>query len=250
MRKMIYIIAFALILTGCGQTTDDSTNSQDDVALAAIEVDLQAPETAELGEQVVFKATVTHDGEAVEDADEVAFEIWQEGKKESSDTLESENEGLGVYSVSIILDQETVYHIQSHVTARGMHTMPQAETIVGNPDSDTPEEEDNEESADGHHHHDDEITVNLDTDGQLTKDTEQKLTVQINNGDKPLSDAYVSLEIKLEGETDATWLDLEEKEVGVYSGLTTFEEKGKYTVSIHVRNDQIHDHHDVPVTVN
>ncbi|MRH41996.1 hypothetical protein GH741_04815 [Aquibacillus halophilus] len=253
MKQVIYSVVLVFILIGCGQNNNDSSDGQNDIVPVAISVDLQAPETVEIHEVVTIEAVVTQGEEAVDDADEVVFEIWKEAAKESSETLESKHEGDGVYSLEKTFDEEGVYFVQSHVTAREMHTMPQAEIVVGNPeeteeaqvdDADTSEEE-------HHHHHGGEVTIEFDpaSSSPFTTGEEVKLTLKVFNAEEPLSDADVTLEIKQAEETDAIWIDLKEEEAGNYSGLTSLEQAGNYTVTVHVKKGDIHEHQDFPITV-
>ena len=77
-------------------------------------------------------AVVTQGDEKVEDADEVVFEVWEEGKKDDSVKIESTNEKDGLYTAETTFDHDGLFHVQVHVTARGLHTMPIKEVTVGN----------------------------------------------------------------------------------------------------------------------
>ena len=57
-----------------------------------IDVELSLPETAEPGENVRIAAWVTLEGENVENADEVVFEIWKHGKE--GNTLKKRTERM------------------------------------------------------------------------------------------------------------------------------------------------------------
>ena len=97
-----------------------------------ISVDLTVTEEVEVNGTIEMAAVVTQGDEKVEDADEVVFEVWEEGKKDESVKIESTNEKEGLYTAETSFDHDGLFHIQVHVTARGMHTMPKKEVTVGN----------------------------------------------------------------------------------------------------------------------
>ena len=154
MRKY-FILLFTLIsvgiLSACGQTNANDTEMED-MSLEPIEVDLQAPQSVDVDEQVLYKAVVTQADELIEDA-EVVFEVWEDGDKESSQMLDASNEGSGEYTIEHAFTAEGVYHVQSHVDARGLHTMPKAQIIAGNPDTSEIEQQDQNSDGNEHNHH-------------------------------------------------------------------------------------------------
>ena len=110
---MIAVLAFAA--AACG-TSPDSENPQqngsapehqdghsehsEEHAPSAPKVKLDLPEDAKAGEEVSIQITVTHEGEPVNDADEVQFEIWKKGApKDDHEMMDAEKTGDGVYSV-------------------------------------------------------------------------------------------------------------------------------------------------------
>ncbi|ALX50357.1 FixH family protein [Lentibacillus amyloliquefaciens] len=147
MRKItiIFLIVLTGFLAACGQSgdTDNNTSAEPDTSVP-IEADLEVAEQAEKDEKVTFTVTVTQDGEAVSDASEVEFEIWEDGNKEESEMIEADNAGDGAYTVEKTFDTDAVYHVQSHVTARTMHTMPVKKIAIGSAEIDKESSEDNE----------------------------------------------------------------------------------------------------------
>lgn len=244
-------------LTACGTSGNNNGNGidleNDQQELAMIDVELQAPEALDVGQEGTFTAIVTQGGEAVDDADEVTFEVWQEGQKEESEMIEAEHGENGSYILHKAFDQAAIYHIQSHVTARGMHTMPVAQLTVGEPNAETEDNahdaEHQEEEEDGHHDHASAIEVQLHVDNELKAHEEQQLSVQVVNNGEALTDGRISLEIKHETEQDDAWIDLEELDNGEYSRTHTFSYTGTYSVNVHVRKDDLHDHKAFDVTV-
>src|SRR5699024_12454234 len=98
MRKSILFMMLALVValfTACSNN-EDLVNDLED--LPALEVGFDVPETFDVGEKLILEAVVTYGGEAVEDADEVVFEVWEKGKQDESDHLDSDNHGDGTRS--------------------------------------------------------------------------------------------------------------------------------------------------------
>ena len=66
--------------------------------------------------------------------EEVKFEVWESGLRDTSIMLEGELTEDGTYTVDYTFDHDGVYYMYAHTTARGLHVMPKQEFIVGNPD--------------------------------------------------------------------------------------------------------------------
>lgn len=134
MKKVfLFILALALItLTACSGNKDEKEESIDE--LEALEVEFEVPETAEVGETILLKATVTFGDEKVKDADEVSFEYWEGSNEDDSTTVESTNNGDGTYTAEVTFERNGVFSIYAHTTARAMHTMPKKSITVGKVD--------------------------------------------------------------------------------------------------------------------
>lgn len=131
MRKLfLFMLALTIIvLTACSGNKDEETTNPDE--LKALEVEFEVPETAEAGETILLKATVTYGDEKVEDADEVNFEYWEGENEDDSTTIESTNNGDGTYTAEVTFESDGVFSIYAHTTARAMHTMPKKTVTVG-----------------------------------------------------------------------------------------------------------------------
>ncbi len=138
---LIVILVFAM--SACGNTPDSETASDSaehsdnheghdpDASPSSPEVKLTLPEDAKAGKEVSIQITVTHEGEPVNDADEVQFEIWEKGAPEDEhEMIDAEKTGDGVYSVKKTFQDPGEYKMMYHVTARGSHVMEPAETLV------------------------------------------------------------------------------------------------------------------------
>ncbi|WP_055108833.1 FixH family protein [Paenibacillus ihumii] len=91
---------------------------------------LSEPEKLNSGEPVAIQAKVTQGNEAVTDAKSVMFEVWHSGD-EHHEMLEGTHAGDGIYSIEKTFEQDGVYNVIAHVTARDMHNMPRKQFIVG-----------------------------------------------------------------------------------------------------------------------
>ncbi|MGM8366052.1 FixH family protein [Virgibacillus sp. W0181] len=150
----IGIILVIALLAACG---DNSTNKseENEEELAALEVDFELPETADSNETVELKATVTYGEEFVEDAKEVNFEYWLGDDEDNSTTVESTNNGDGTYTAEVTFEEDGVYSIYAHTTARDLHTMPKKKITVGTGKTSEDNSEKDEEHEHGEHNHGD-----------------------------------------------------------------------------------------------
>lgn len=129
MSKKLLIAIFiviALILAACGgNETEEGTDE-----LKELKVDFEVPETVQVDETVELKATVTYGDEPVEDADEVVFELWEQGNEEESIKIEGTHVENGMYTAETTFEKAGVYEMYAHTTARDLHTMPKKEVTV------------------------------------------------------------------------------------------------------------------------
>jgi len=163
MRKWLYsLVAVPFLLVGCGDEPEVETLDTAEVP-SIIDVHIQTAEQLNTGETIQLAARVTQDEEAVNDAKEVKFEVWESGLRDEGEMLDGELTEDGIYVADYTFDHDGVYYMFAHTTARGMHVMPKQELIVGNPDmskvledtsSDSMEhdEEQNEEKEEEHNH--------------------------------------------------------------------------------------------------
>ncbi|GAB3065947.1 FixH family protein [Salinicoccus sesuvii] len=119
------------IIGGCGSEEDTvemhhDHPSEDEVR--SLEVDLEVPETAGIGEAVEFTAHVHSNGENVPDADSVMFEVLQD--EDSLQMIEADHDENGNYTIEHTFDEAGTYTVISHVDAFQLHTMPQSEITI------------------------------------------------------------------------------------------------------------------------
>ncbi len=248
MKKMMtrFGVVFGLIglfvLGACG-TEKEAESAAVPQSMEPVEAELTVAATAEKGEAVPLSVTVTQDGQPVDDADEIKFEVWKNGAKEESEMIKASLTKDGVYEAETTFAEEAVYTVQVHVTARSMHTMPTTNVTVGHPETAAEAEE---EESEHHQHAGADITLDPKV---ATAGEEQPFMVHVMIKDDMLAGADVQLEIFQDGAEKHEWVKLEEADAGMYKGVHTFAESGAYNVQVHVtKGHDIHEH--VMETVN
>lgn len=115
------------MLSGCQKEGNQFTETE---LPEPIKVKLVVPEgeAVTVSDFVQLEAIVTQQDEYIDDADDVKFEISLEGTNglEVETTYEGDGKYVAVYQFPV----EGVYKITSHVTARGMHSMPSKQVKV------------------------------------------------------------------------------------------------------------------------
>lgn len=291
MNKAIFITASFGLLAACG--TGEENNEQsgavsvDEINLAELEAEVEAPETLEPGEEAELRVFVTQGDELVDDASEVLWEIWQSGEKAESEMIEADLPGEeGWYSISYEFEEEAVYHVQPHTTARGSHVMPVTDILVGDPDEEEVEEAEDTEHADNmenHDHNNDHDNHNEDEDhedhhenhssndheehshdhGALHEDMTlawntpetaadlEEVTVSIDVlwEEEAWENGDVRLEVWQHGDETRTWLEAEETAPGTYEKNFAPEETGSYHIMVHLEDEEVHEHVQYELTV-
>ena len=133
MKKWLYsLVAVPFVLFGCG---DNEVETLDTAEVPSfVDVQIQTAEQLQAGEAVQLAARVTQEEEAVNDAKEVKFEVWESGFRDDGEMLDGQLTEDGLYVADYTFDHDGVYYMFAHTTARGMHVMPKQKLIVGNPD--------------------------------------------------------------------------------------------------------------------
>lgn len=205
------------LLGACNKEEEELITEAPEIFQLAAE--FTAPEMADVGETVALKTIVTQGEEKVDEADEVVYEVWEEGEKATSKMIESVNEGNGVYTAETSFDHDGLFHIQVHVTANAQHTMPLVEVTIG----------------DGGQY--EEVVHVYETEGflmhfmnpeMIMTGEETEFVVHIELNEEALEQAKVRYEI---------WDEHSEAAPGEYSAKHTFEKAGSYMIQVHVEND-------------
>ncbi|TLS38212.1 FixH family protein [Pseudalkalibacillus caeni] len=243
------LIFSMLVLAACGTTNNDSQNGDgkngEETELKQLKVNVDLPEDIKPGEEVTIKAAVTYGEEKVEDADEVMFEIWKKGYEDSSEKIEADHKGDGVYAVTTTFEEDGIYYIVPHTTARDQHTMPKQEVTVGNPDQSAADDKNDE----GDHHAHSSINIHFMASENIQSGKETELMAHLKENDHPYAQAEVSFELWKEGQEKHYFVEAKETEEGTYKAATTFKESGEYTVTVHVKKGETHEHQEQQVTV-
>ncbi|SEM98619.1 YtkA-like [Mesobacillus persicus] len=254
MKKIIFLITiFVTVMISACSNGNQSEKEQELPAL--LEVDLRLPEEGlEPKTDITLEAYVSQGGEAVEDANEVKFEVLIQGETQS-EMYPGEHQGEGIYTATMQVEDEGIYSVTAHVTARDMHNMPKKEMIVGNPDITAGDQEDDHtdshDESDLHGHgHEKDLVVDLQSGFDMKVNENTELTVLINEKGHSLTGAEVRFEIWSEGQDEHEFIDAAEAGDGVYKAKKTFEKTGNHLINVHVNKGDLHEHQLFSVTVN
>lgn len=124
--KQIGFIGALLFLGAC-----NAENATDTEVPEIIEADIQLPGEMDPGEEYQLQVAVSQGDEAVTDANEVVFELWNDSEGSDSIQVEADHVGEGIYEISQTFEDSAVYSVQTHVTARSLHIMPKRQFQVG-----------------------------------------------------------------------------------------------------------------------
>jgi hypothetical protein len=245
MKKFMMILLLVL-LTGCASSGQESSPAGEVPEI--IEVTILTADTLNPNEEVSLEARVTQGGENVEDASEVKFEIRKSGQDER-EMLEAQHQGEGVYAAAKTFEEEGIYDLVAHVTARDMHNMPKKQVTVGNPESGAGHshedgdhhEDDDHHGEHSHHHAHTEVVIELEP-GEAEANKEVTLSAKIKNEGQHLTEGDIRFEIWKENEEKHEYIDAAETEQGEYEASYTFTAPGTYNVQVHVNKGEIHEH--------
>lgn len=242
MKKIIIFLMMVFVLAACGQADSNNGQGEEKQEVYPLKVDLQVPEKANVHEKVALTAEVTYGGKAVKDADEVMFEIWKDGTKDESKMIEAKHSKDGQYTIEYTFDQDGVFFVQSHVTAKDQHNMPKKQIVVGQSEGAESSENVKDEHEHGHHSHS-SVSVQLDKSKTIKVNEEAVLKVKIQKENTPLSKANVRFEIWKDGSEKHDWVDAAEESSGVYQAKHQFSEPGTFQIQVHITNDEgLHEH--------
>lgn len=132
MRKYWMLIALLLLmLAGCSGGHEGHMSEATNELPKEIKVEVKTvPEAVQAQKNTEIQAVVTQDGKAVNDADDVQFEIWKDSDAKH-EMLTAKAKGNGVYTADKTFPEDGVYHITAHTNARDMHVMPTVQITVG-----------------------------------------------------------------------------------------------------------------------
>ncbi|WP_160846689.1 FixH family protein [Pontibacillus yanchengensis] len=266
MKKTImktFMFMFALfILAACGgqpkEEGNKASSSDSDDVPEMIEVSISTdPSSDQLKpkESFTIQAKVTQGDENVNDADEVEFEFWKKGQEEHK-KVEGEFTEKGVYEIEKTVNEPGTYYVISHVTARGMHNMPQKELQIGEMYHGSSNEEGMDEgesyeegSSEESDHGEGGIVAHVMLDDKLPVNEEVTLVGHLQKDNEPLTEAEIQFEVWKNGDEKHEYVDAKEGKQGEYSVAYTFKEQGEYHVNLHYKKGDMHSHKEKMVAV-
>lgn len=243
----MFALLTCFLLAGCGQGGQNNSDAgqDEDTLPAIIEAKLDVPEKAEAGQEVTLSVIVSQGEEMVDDAKEVKFEIWKDENKDASEVIEAKHTEKGNYTAAYTFSEEGLYNVQSHVTARDMHTMPTKKIQVGNIGD---EHHEHEAGTHENHEHHGDVSLHLEKPDQIKANEQTSLAVHAQKENEPITKAKVRLEISQQG-SNPDWVDMTEGAAGEYHSEYQFPASGEYSIKIHIENDDgLHEHTEVKVT--
>ena len=262
MAMLGLVTILAVMLTACGNTNELSDgnqplgNASEPVMVEFITVS----DSLEPNQEAKIQVKVTQGGDAVADADEVVFEIWKEGNKEGARKIPANHEGNGIYSITHRFPEKGNYEVIAHVTARGMHTMPQQTFHVGGAQKKNghhelqeadQKAEDPKEMEHAHHHHGGaDLLIDFMKPDNIQAHQEVRLTALLQKANQPFTGAEVTFEYWIDGEKKHTYLETTEVEPGKYQAKAAFEKPGSFQVKIHVKKGELHEHQESTIHVH
>jgi len=119
----------SLIIIGCSSDKENQANQIE--VPEVITVNINVPEQVDIHEEVRLSTSVYQGEEAVDDAREVIFEVWKNEERENGTLVEGEWTEDGLYEIDYTFEDDGIYILQTHVTARDMHVMPKKMIIAG-----------------------------------------------------------------------------------------------------------------------
>jgi len=244
MKKYFMWISIVVLLAAVVYIykTNDQGQAKD-VSDQEVEVKIELPNgQIKANEQITIKAKVTQGGLAVKDADEVKFQVGENGQQ-NSEMLDATNQKDGTYSVNYTFKQDGNYYVVAHVQARDMHTMPKEFITVGHPAT-AQSAQHNEE----HHHGDAMIHVMGLENIVANKENTFMIHAQDKHG-QPISKANVRLESWQDVNGKHEFIDAKEVKAGEYEVKESFTKAGKYSIKAHVEKPGIHEHIVQEITV-
>ncbi|MFK4998327.1 hypothetical protein ACI2OX_16460 [Bacillus sp. N9] len=128
--------------------------------------------------------------------------------------LTAKNKEDGTYEVEKAFDHDAIYHVQVHVTARGMHVMPKNTITVGDVITEH-EDHGHAEHDHSHHEHADGFSMHFMKPENVEKGKETELILHIQDDEGPMEKARVRFEIWNDDISDKhDWVDADETKPG------------------------------------
>ncbi|USK66160.1 FixH family protein [Peribacillus frigoritolerans] len=237
MKKLYMCTALLVMLAGCQESEMPEDKEVNSAVPESMDASIVIKGKVEPGKEVILETTVKQGSQLVNEADEVLFEVRKSGQ-DKREMLEAKNTGSGMYQVMYTFEEQGKYIVVSHVTAKGLHVMPEKEVVVPGHES---------EGASVHPSTD--VSIGFQSNPVKAGNSSNfEATVELNG--KPLTNADVNFEVWKEGSEESHFTKAEEDGNGTYLNKVSFEEAGTYKVQVHVEKDEVHEHQLQTIYVN
>ncbi|MFC5466204.1 FixH family protein [Lederbergia graminis] len=120
--SIIAMFTVALLLSACSAEKSDAD--------AEVAAEIMIPSRIDVNTETELSVKVVQGSTAVDDANDVQFEIWT-ANSDDSELITAKHSKDGKYAIHISFADEGLYYVQTHITARGTHIMPTKAFIVG-----------------------------------------------------------------------------------------------------------------------
>ncbi|MEI2466491.1 FixH family protein [Niallia taxi] len=133
MKKTLLVLLLAcficLLLSACSLLKQDAASLYKKEA--PLEAEIALPASIKANAVTEIKVTLHQNGEEVNNADYVHFEVWKQDGSAERIMEEAEKQGNGVYSIKKILSSDGLYYVKVHASYNDSIIMPQKQFIVG-----------------------------------------------------------------------------------------------------------------------
>ncbi|MBM0066475.1 FixH family protein [Alkalicoccobacillus gibsonii] len=126
-KRLVILFISTFLLSACNTSEPDLESIIPDI----IEVQIDLPESSPPNEKLKIPVNVTQGDEPVDDARDVVIEIWKDQDRENGFLEEAKHQSDGLYQIDYTFEEDGIYLVQAHVTARDMHSMPTKPIFVG-----------------------------------------------------------------------------------------------------------------------
>ncbi|QCR34122.1 FixH family protein [Lysinibacillus sp. SGAir0095] len=128
MKYIFFVSVSCILLSACSLKEDVAELYKKE---SPMEAEIIIPDTFVNNEKEIIKAVLTQNGEKVEGADYVHFEIWKQDGTLHYYMEPAKEMGNGIYALSKDFDSNGLYYIKVHASKNGSIIMPQKQFVVG-----------------------------------------------------------------------------------------------------------------------
>ncbi|CAH0219078.1 hypothetical protein SRABI96_02365 [Peribacillus sp. Bi96] len=237
MKKFYLCSALLFMLAGCQESEMPEDKEVNSAVPESLEASIVIKGKLNPGKEVILETTVKQGSQLVNEADEVLLEVRKSGQ-DKREMLEAKNTGSGMYQVMHTFDEQGKYIVVAHVTAKGLHVMPEKEVVI-------PDHESEGASA----HPSTDLSIEFQSNPVKAGNSSSfEATVELDG--KPLTNADVNFEVWKEGSEESHFTKAKEDGNGTYQNKVSLDESGTYKVQVHVEKDEVHEHQLETIQVN